>query len=133
MPRKPKHPCAYPGCPELTDERYCDKHKKQRGKEYEQYGRKYNRSERYGASWRKVRERYAAAHPYCEECFANGKMVPMEHVHHIVPLEEGGTNDTDNLMSLCKSCHSKLHAKRGDRWHKTQPKGGMNPCEKNHK
>lgn len=29
----------------------------------------------------------------------------------------GGTNDKDNLISLCKSCHNRIHAKRGDRWH----------------
>lgn len=26
MPRKPKKPCAYPGCPNLTDGRYCPEH-----------------------------------------------------------------------------------------------------------
>ena len=120
MPKKPKHPCSYPGCPELTHERYCDKHNKQRNKEYERYGRKYKKHERYGSSWKKIRDKYAASHPYCEECFINGVMVPMEHVHHVIPLEEGGTNDFDNLMSLCKSCHSKIHAKRGDRWHNSR-------------
>ena len=24
MPRKPNRPCAYSGCPELTDDYYCD-------------------------------------------------------------------------------------------------------------
>jgi len=26
-------------------------------------------------------------------------------VHHIVPIELGGTNDDDNLISLCEMCH----------------------------
>ena len=26
MPRKPKHPCGYPGCKELTEKRYCPEH-----------------------------------------------------------------------------------------------------------
>ena len=26
MPTKPKHPCGYPGCPNLTDRRYCPEH-----------------------------------------------------------------------------------------------------------
>ncbi|WP_420838364.1 HNH endonuclease [Allobaculum mucilyticum] len=34
----------------------------------------------------------------------------MEQVHHIVPLSQGGTHDENNLMSLCKSCHSRIHA-----------------------
>ena len=39
MPRKPKHPCGYPGCKELTDRRYCEKHEKLVNKQYERYGR----------------------------------------------------------------------------------------------
>lgn len=26
-------------------------------------------------------------------------------VHHIVPIELGGTNDNENLISLCEVCH----------------------------
>ncbi|WP_427898558.1 HNH endonuclease [Gardnerella pickettii] len=44
-------------------------------------------------------------------------LVPVEQVHHIKPIAEGGTHARENLISLCKSCHSKIHAKRGDRWH----------------
>ena len=46
-----------------------------------------------------------------------------EQVHHVLPLSEGGSNDEGNLMSLCKSCHSRIHAKRGDRW------GGPRPSD----
>jgi len=31
------------------------------------------------------------------------------HVHHIVPLSKGGTNNLSNLRTLCSSCHGKLH------------------------
>lgn len=31
------------------------------------------------------------------------------HVHHIVPVEEGGTNDYDNLVVLCPTCHDNVH------------------------
>lgn len=27
MPRKPKSPCRYPGCPNLSDGVYCEKHR----------------------------------------------------------------------------------------------------------
>lgn len=60
---------------------------------------------------------YAKEHPFCEKCFERGIIVPVEEVHHIVPLSEGGTHARDNLISLCKSCHSRIHAERGDRWH----------------
>ena len=48
MPRKPKRPCAYPNCPKLTDGLYCEEHKKLTNQQYEKYGRRYKRSERYG-------------------------------------------------------------------------------------
>ena len=32
-----------------------------------------------------------------------------------VSLAEGGSNDESNLMSLCRSCHEKIHRERGDR------------------
>lgn len=28
MPSRPKRPCAHPGCPELVDKGYCEKHQK---------------------------------------------------------------------------------------------------------
>lgn len=46
-----------------------------------------------------------------------GKATVATMVHHIRPLREGGTNDEENLMALCNACHSRLHARRGDRWH----------------
>ena len=50
-------------------------------------------------------------------CYAKGILTPVDSVHHILPLAEGGTHERSNLMSLCRSCHSKVHAERGDRWH----------------
>ncbi|MDD7049283.1 MAG: HNH endonuclease, partial [Lachnospiraceae bacterium] len=32
-----------------------------------------------------------------------------------VSLAEWGANDESNLMSLCRSCHEKIHRERGDR------------------
>ena len=120
MPRKPKHPCAYPGCPELVEpgERFCAKHTKKEAKHYERYGRDPQTKKRYGRAWSRIRASYAREHPFCEMCLKEGIAVPVDEVHHIVPLAEGGTHDRSNLMSLCKSCHSKVHATRGDRWKK---------------
>lgn len=39
MPRKPKRPCSYPGCPRLTDGRFCEEHQKLENQRYEKYGR----------------------------------------------------------------------------------------------
>ncbi|MCR4719670.1 MAG: HNH endonuclease [Firmicutes bacterium] len=116
MPYKPKRPCSYPGCPKLTDGRFCDEHAKQEARRYEKYDRSPEIKKRYGAEWRRIRDRYIAAHPLCAMCKRSGKLTPAEEVHHIAPLSQGGTNAEDNLMSLCKVCHSEITAKEGGRW-----------------
>ena len=105
MPRKPKRPCSYPGCPNLTDGRY------------EKYDRDPNTKRRYGRAWKRIRDSYADAHPLCEMCLENGVYTTTEQIHHVKPLSQGGTHDRENLMALCKSCHAKIHAEHGDRWH----------------
>ena len=116
MPRKPKHPCAYPGCPNLTDGRYCEEHQREENRRYERYGRDKDTKRRYGRAWKRIRDRYITAHPLCEECLKEGRYTKAEQVHHIKPLKEGGGHNDENLMSLCAPCHSRIHAKRGDRW-----------------
>ena len=119
MPRKPKHPCAWPGCPNLVEHgrRYCEKHQRLENKRYERYDRDPAVRKRYGRAWKRIRDSYAAAHPLCEECLKHGVYTPTEEIHHKLPLSQGGTHDRDNLMALCKSCHARVHAERGDRWH----------------
>lgn len=118
MPRKPKRPCSFPGCPELTDGRYCDKHQKQVDSYYNKYERDPATRKRYGRSWKRIRDRYIAEYPLCEECNKSGRLTPAEEVHHIIPLSKGGTNEGNNLMSLCTSCHSAITAREGERWRK---------------
>ena len=105
MPTKPKRPCSYPGCPKLTDGRFCEEHAKTEAKRYEKYDRDPAVRRRYGRAWKRIRDRYIQEHPLCELC-------------HKKPLAEGGTHARDNLIALCKSCHARIHAQRGDRWHK---------------
>lgn len=57
---------------------------------------------------------YVKEHPFCELCFEKGILVPVDEVHHKLPLSEGGTHERSNLVALCKSCHAKIHAERGD-------------------
>ena len=114
MPKSPKKPCAFPGCPNLSEGRYCEVHKKIVDKRYEVYERNKETKRKYGRSWKKIRKRYVASHPFCEECLKKGILVPVDEVHHVIPLSDGGTHDEDNLMSLCKTCHAKIHGSRGD-------------------
>ena len=116
MPKKPKHPCAYPGGNQLVDGKYCEEHTKERNSQYEKYGRNPDTRRRYGRAWKRIRDSYVKLHPFCELCYEKGVLVPTEEVHHKKPLSEGGTHDRSNLISLCKSCHSTIHAHRGDYW-----------------
>lgn len=116
MPYKPKRPCSYAGCANLTHGRYCAEHQRKTDSEYNRYQRDPATSKRYGREWKRIRDRYISTHPLCEECKKNGRLTPTEEVHHIVPLSKGGTHAVDNLMSLCTSCHSTITAKENDRW-----------------
>lgn len=116
MPRKPKRPCSHPGCPKLTDGRFCEEHQRQENKRYEKYDRDPAVRRRYGRAWKRIRDRHIAEQPLCEMCKKQGRIIPAEEVHHIKPLSQGGTHDDSNLMSLCKECHSEITARKGGRW-----------------
>ena len=115
MPRKPLKPCRFHGCPELTDGQYCEKHRKAARRQYDKYERSEDIHLKYGFRWHKIRQRYVKAHPLCELCLKEGRYTPVEEVHHILPVSKGGTHDESNLMSLCRSCHNKIHIEMGDR------------------
>lgn len=44
----------------------------------------------------------------CAICSSAGGKVEL-HVHHIVPLSKLGTNQVENLVTLCYLCHSRQH------------------------
>lgn len=114
MPMKPKRPCRFSGCPNLTDRKsgYCEEHEKPMQRHYERFTRGYNQHKRYGGEWRKARARHVKSHPLCEECEKKGRYVLASLVHHILPIADGGTHEDSNLMSLCVSCHERIHQRR---------------------
>lgn len=116
MPYKPKRPCSHPNCPQLTEGRFCAGHAKQEAKRYERYQRDPATKKQYNRTWKRIRDRYIAAHPLCEQCKQHGRLTPASEVHHITPLSKGGDNDASNLMALCTPCHSEITAREGGRW-----------------
>ena len=48
----------------------------------------------------------------CRECGATNKETTL-HVDHIKPVAKGGTNEIDNLQTLCEKCNL---AKHTDEW-----------------
>ena len=102
MPRRPQRPCSYPGCPKRCDGQYCEEHAKQINRRYNKLVRPADSNKKYGRAWREIRRRYVSAHPLCEMCLKEGRLTPVDEVHHIVPVSRGGSNDFSNLMSLCQ-------------------------------
>ena len=121
MPRKPRKPCRYPGCSALTDESYCPEHKRLVAAQYNRYERTPEMKKRYKGAWPAIRRSYLKTHPLCEVCRREGRYTEAREVHHINPLADGGTHDANNLMALCKPCHSRITATEGGRWGK--PRG----------
>jgi 5-methylcytosine-specific restriction enzyme A len=113
MPYKPKRPCNHPGCPELTDNTYCKKHKKAKESNYNKYGRDPEAKKLYGYRWQKASKRFLAANPLCLECKKKGKLKASKVTDHIVP-HKGNKElfwDINNWQPLCVSCHNRKTAK----------------------
>lgn len=67
------------------------------------------------AAWRKLRAEFLRVNPLCFDCDANGRTVPALEVHHIRKrADDPGREqwlDPENLMSLCRPCHSRRTAR----------------------
>lgn len=108
MPFAPLTPCAQPGCPELTDGRYCAKHMKVRRKQ-DDMRRGSSTSRGYDARWRKARKQFLKIHPTCVECERDGRFTAAIVVDHIIP-HKGDMKlfwDRSNWQALCKECHDR--------------------------
>lgn len=118
MPRKPKRPCSYPGCPKLVDGQYCEEHEKLVTTQYNKYGRdNFTKSFYKTPAWIVARKKQLQEHPFCEECLKSGKRVKAKMVDHITPIKDGGQPFApSNLQSLCWECHSRKSAEEGSRW-----------------
>lgn len=105
MPRKQPTPCGHRGCPELSHDHYCLKHKRQETRR-EVRGRREKLKIYSTAQWRKLRLIHLRREPLCVLCGAAGHTVD-----HIVPIEQGGESfSMDNLQTMCFDCHQ---VKRG--------------------
>ena len=64
MPRKPKKPCRYPGCPLLVEGTYCEEHQKVVNQQYNKYQRDDFTKNFYKTSeWLYTRKKQLQAHP----------------------------------------------------------------------
>ena len=84
--------------------------------------RRKERQKFYNTSkWKALRLQKMQDQPICENCYYNGCITPAEDIHHIQsPFLKGYTRirknelmfDYNNLMSLCKRCHSEYHSNK---------------------
>ncbi len=72
-----------------------------------------------GRPWEEIRQRVLKAHDYlCVRC-AQSKFPRMaQEVDHIVPLEQGGSNDDSNLQPLCAPHHAEKTAQEARERHR---------------
>jgi 5-methylcytosine-specific restriction protein A len=108
MAQRPLAKCPAAGCRELTRNGRCDKHKKEkRTRSVENRGNSTERG--YGADWQRLRRVKLGQDPLCEDCLENDRTTAAEEVHHIEKVvdEPALRLEMDNLMSLCKGCHSR--------------------------
>ncbi|MGO9059008.1 MAG: HNH endonuclease signature motif containing protein [Candidatus Binataceae bacterium] len=112
MPIRPKHPCNRPGCPALTNERFCDAHRRR-------YNRLLNaergtaRQRGYDGDWERFRKLVLSRRPLCESfCAKEGRTVAATELHHIIPLRSGGERlSGENVLPICGPCHRRITAR----------------------
>jgi 5-methylcytosine-specific restriction protein A len=91
--------CPYPGCSNTVISGYCPEHKA---------GTRDMARQRFYESvkWARIRNAQRMRQPLCEDCLAEDRVTLMQEVHH---ADNNWRNcDPSNLVSLCKSCHSKM-------------------------
>ena len=84
--------------------------------------RQYNKTARnqeskkfyHSRAWLRLRDIKLCNAPYCEDCLSRGIHTAATHVHHMQELTTHPhlALDEDNIMSMCISCHSRVHASK---------------------
>jgi 5-methylcytosine-specific restriction enzyme A len=112
MPSKPLKPCKSFGCPNLTRERYCDKHADGLAKERSYYDRfirdKESKAFYNSKDWDIARKRALSRdHRLCQHCLVHKRITHADMVDHIIPIKINWNLrvSINNLQSLCNACH----------------------------
>lgn len=110
MAQKPLRPCRHPGCPALTRDGYCPKHKPAKA------------SRRVSAQWHgwyslpiwteDLRPAQLLREPFCRECAKRGIRTRATVVDHVKPFRGDWELFVDpaNHQSLCKHHHDQKTA-----------------------
>lgn len=60
----------------------------------------------YGYQWTKTRAQVLHRDDHlCQPCLMLGRVTPATEVDHIIPKAKDGSDDFENLQSICTDCH----------------------------
>lgn len=108
MARSAKRPCKFSGCRKLTDNGWCDQHKRVHD---QQRGNACKRG--YDHRWRIARALFLQDHPLCVMCSNDGVVVAATVVDHVI-AHKGNKKlfwDDENWQALCARHHNIKTAK----------------------
>jgi 5-methylcytosine-specific restriction protein A len=119
MPSRAKKTCLKVGCPNLTDNKYCEEHQalnkqprvinrdKQKEREYNKQRAKTPTRMLYDRKWREYSKDFLKRNPICVVCGNQSQAVD-----HVIPHKgnKGLFWTRFNHRALCKSCHNRATA-----------------------
>jgi 5-methylcytosine-specific restriction protein A len=72
------------------------------------WSKETRQSRGYGKEWQRIRLiALRRDHNLCQVCLKNGFVTRATQVDHIINKAKGGTDNIENLQSICKECHDK--------------------------
>jgi 5-methylcytosine-specific restriction enzyme A len=113
VPVSAPKPCTFPRCRDraLPGGSRCEAHRVEAGS-FADRNRGSRHERGYGSEWDKKRLRiFERDCGLCQECLRNGRVTACggkpysAFCDHIINKAEGGTDDDDNLQTLCNDCH----------------------------
>ena len=116
MPSAAPKPCGAPGCGVLVRDGtgWCAAHP--RSGSFADRSRGTRQERGYGTEWDRLRKIVLRRdRGLCQVCLAERRVGRAFAVDHIVGKAQGGTDDLDNLQSICKAHHAIKTAREGGR------------------
>jgi 5-methylcytosine-specific restriction protein A len=106
MPTRAKAVCRQAGCGQAIDAPgYCARHRRLTSG-WNRANRTSSSQRGYGAQWRRTRNRILARDEgLCQPCLRAQTLTVGSDVDHVIPKEEGGSDDDSNLQTICGVCH----------------------------
>lgn len=102
-------PRLCPKCKKRVIEVPCPECEKRRQKAVNKRRNKSSKAFYDSATWEIIRAKQLEAFPFCQATREDGLPCRKiaKHVDHIQAREDGGSDEPENLQSLCVSCHSR--------------------------